>query len=279
MSTVTFREQEPEVVPGTAPALLPPTAEEVQAVLDGIDRLIQRNPSAVVDPTLLLVVRLGVAFLNGNAPVPSEPTGELQRLTEENRDLREKLVAARAETTKANRIADDAQGQVNSLSDDLALTKRHLEEALRQEPDVESERIKAELQSVVNVLGNAAAKVPANHPTATKVQKLIQDHARTTTEFGGARERILVLEKERQQAQTAAETKVEDAQKKVTKARKAVLDREYAGFSNQYTFRNNGKKIPCCPVCGGLNPNVVENTPAAGHRKGCWFVDLINALP
>lgn len=284
MSHVEAIEQvEPEVVPAATPALLPPTEAEVRQVLTGIDRLIERNPNVAADPTTLLLVRLGLAFLDGPQRtakvIPVEDSREVRRLIEENNSLGDRLLAAEEAAEDARMIAEDAQGQVDNLMDDLAKTKKHLEDALQRPADTETDRLKSELRAIQEVLEDPTKKLSEPSPLVTKVQGVLADLAKMTTEYGASQTAVAALEnrvKTEKDAVSKARGEVRAAQKEVKDIKGAIREIEYGALSSQYTFRQTGKKIPCCPSCGGLDPSKVDKTPQAGHRRGCWIQNFVS---
>jgi len=277
---------------GSEPPSLPPfDRKELLRLIGQLQEQIDRNPKLAVHPLTQTIIRLALTVKQGLG-------GSVEHLRLELAHRTAKRDTAREELTKAH----DLRGKVaQTVTDSIyAKNKRiaELEEQLAEaragdapEPEAfealrgELEAALEKLDAVQRVLDNPDAKVPTDSH-AGRVKNVLRQLRERTTNLGASQERLGQLETEvaaaRQDQKTAskarseAEAKATEQAALVVSIRAVLQEYEYAGLSKQYTFRRTGKAIPCCQVCGGLDPDeVAKGTREAGHSKRCWYRKLL----
>jgi DNA repair exonuclease SbcCD ATPase subunit len=292
--------------------LAPLSSAELAGVLDDLGRKVKLNPGLTLHPLTMLMVRLAVTASkgvetngHGEAPADSEELTalhkELQtaldRLQETEKGAQELngLVSqANAATRKAERDLEEEkrrsatarlaeagqaklQGDVDKLNKEYILALAMLNGDDPDAKHIEGSPLAVRVQGVLNDLARMTSRYGAlqasNHPSEALATRLQKEVNILTAQAGAAQKKEANFTSELENVR-AKRNELRASLRSVTDALKAY---QWSAVSREHKFKG-GKRCPCCPVCGGLDPNIVGSHPSVNHRKGCSLSALIRRL-
>jgi DNA repair exonuclease SbcCD ATPase subunit len=257
-------------LPTGDPHLMPVTREEAVALSLGLLSLIERHPWLGAHPLLLTYARLLLAI----QAAPSE--NQISSLT--SRLEQERAVAE--QMTVQQRQLETLQEEVGTLQFRLeaAQQERHPNrEAELHKVQTQVREYEQELSETKVELTNTKAR-----ETETRAQKAKLDR-KVEELFEQLRQHELKGLKNQTDLQQTLKELTEEKEKTAKLQTKINLFTtmfhgiEFGATHPTYTFSNR-KRVPCCPVCQGLNPAEVASHREAGHKKDCPFLKLRKLL-
>jgi len=266
-----------------APGLAPVTPQELVAVLEKLDRVLERKPQVLLDPTVLFMLRLAVMAKDYMGAEPLVDTAALEEAQDTIQDLEERLERSQFSVQEIEFTASSLKDDLDRAKDDLADAQRRLQEAEARQhsPQLEEEvnTLTSYLMSVAQALNlPEGASYEQVVTQAGAIQERLADstraHDNTRIQTKNLEKRVRSLEQSRDSLRKERDT----SKGELNRVHEVVAEFEYGALSNRFTFKQTNKPIPCCPSCGGLDPEEVENTQHAGHRKKCWMQRLVKEV-
>lgn len=237
----------------------------VRGVLVALERQLSLRPSLIDDPSFLFMVRLALTagskvqvtsgegeFSQSIVPEPTDTGEALWTLLREVNQTRHNLALVQEELSQARVAKEKAEQAFAELLQEVQRHKGHAEQLQTrlEKLTVEYNTTTAEAtKQIATAKAEAKANCEENAALRARIEKAVSD------------------------LQAAEEARAADKSASKESIKKVLEEWEWSAKHREYSFRENGKPIPACPICGRMDPSRVQHQQA-GHVKGCWFIDF-----
>lgn len=260
--------------------------EEVADLLEGMGARLESNPEAMVDPAFVVMLRLALAAGSADGAQADSLLAEISRLEGEVDTLKAELASAQEGNTTLRREVDRQEEEIERTAGLLRQAETRLKDtsAIHEvKANLAAARRECEVSASINndimALLDNPEWTPANpkHPAVIGLRKLLEASAALVQSVQEQKERTRGQVSQGKHERALAKAKATSSDKAKLHALNLAKKWEWSAQS-QHRFSNGGQ-VPCCPCCGGLNPDSFRGAHREkGHRRSCRVPNLIRTL-
>lgn len=275
----------------TQPVLTPLDRGELEACLDSLLKLVDSQPDLMLDPGVVMTVRLALTA-SQSLSRPSEDPEVVQSLRARVEALERSIEAAQKQTGDAARQRDEEAARADQLQQAVGSWQAHAKA---------SEQVVELVQRALEGGGSG----DLGNAVANNVRRLVRDLAEANQEIetlrGANLEMILgqqssAFDPDEIAALGQKAARVDALESEVSQLRQAAVDNQTRWSRNaqrqkadlrkqvhgaiaevEWSARHRQhRQAPCCPACAGLKPNNrhTAGKRGYGHQHGCVLVTV-----